>query len=270
MNPEKHLAPMAAPPRISIVIPAYNEAARLPGTLATLDDYLRARGETWELIVVVEKSADETLELAKRAAAEQGNFRVLENEQRRGKGYSVRRGMLAAEGDLIFYMDADLSVPVEDITAYLAFAERNPEVDVLVANRHHRLSCIEKSQNAFRRALGLLFNSLIRMVSPVNIRDTQCGFKAFRRAAARAVFAQQRIEGFAFDVEALLRAEQLGLEIRDLPVRWKNSEQSTVRPIRDGLRMLRDVLRLRWTLSLSEPLSTLAPSSEPEVESAGR
>ncbi len=254
---------MAGRPRISIVIPAYQEAGRLPGTLAALARYLRERPESWEILVVVEKSADGTLELANRAAAEQANFRVLANERRHGKGYAVRRGMLAAEGDLIFYMDADLSVPVDDLTAFLQFAEAHPDVDVLVANRQHRLSRIGKRQGLARQGLGLLFNWLIRAVSPVKVRDTQCGFKAFRRAAARSVFARQQIDGFAFDVEALLLAERLGYTTRDLPVRWTNSERSTVDPMRDGLRMLRDILKLRWKLAFPGPDAKMPADHEP-------
>ncbi len=259
---------MAGRPRISIVIPAYNEAARLPGTLAALTGHLRTQPETWEIVVVVEQSADKTLELANRAAAEQANFRVLANERRHGKGYSVRRGMLAAEGELVFYMDADLSVPVEDLTAFLKFARVHPEVEVLVANRNHPLSRIEKRQGLYRHALGIVFNALIRIVSPVKMRDTQCGFKAFRREAAQAVFSRLRTEGFAFDVEALLLARQLGFKSRDLPVRWANSEQSTVEPVRDGFRMLRDVFRLRWKLAFPGSPPTIPPASAADPESA--
>lgn len=260
---------MAGRPRISIVIPAYNEEARLPGTLAALTGHLQSRPETWEIIVVVEKSDDGTLELANRTAAEQANFRVLANEQRHGKGYAVRRGMLAAAGELVFYMDADLSVPVEDLAAFLKFAQVHPEVDVLVANRNHALSRIEKRQGTYRHTLGLVFNTLIRVVSPVRMRDTQCGFKAFRHEAAQAIFARLRTEGFAFDVEALLLAGQLGYTLRDLPVRWANSEQSTVEPVRDGFRMFRDVLRLRWKLAFSDAVSTLPPPPAADPESAG-
>lgn len=269
MNPEKHRAFMAGSPRISIVIPAYNEAGRLPDTLARLTEFLRTGGETWEVIVVVEESSDGTLELAKRAAAEQGNFRVLANERRHGKGFSVRRGMLAATGDLIFFMDADLSVPVDDIAAFVKYADGHPEADVLVANRHHPQSQIEIYQGPFRQLLGHVFSFIVRAIAPVKIRDTQCGFKAFRRAAARAVFARQQIAGFAFDVEALLRAHRLGLVVRDLPVRWKNSKTSSVYPIRDGLRMLLDVLKMRWRMTFGEAGAPVTETSVSEPKATG-
>ena len=240
---------MALPPQLSIVIPAFNEARRLPAGLDRLSSYLTALGESWEILVVVEKSRDETFELASRAAAKQENIRVIGGTVHRGKGYAVRIGMLDARGEIIFFMDADLSTPPEEIGTFVTYLERHPEIDVLIGNRAHRQSDIAKRQSLVRRSMGQMFNTLIRILAPLRIRDTQCGFKAFRRKAAHAIFARQRIDGFAFDVETLLLAGHLGFRVADMPVRWINSEQSTVRLVRDSLQMLRDLIVIRCTAS---------------------
>jgi dolichyl-phosphate beta-glucosyltransferase len=251
---------MAQTPEISIVIPAFNEARRLPGSLERLDSYLGAREEPWELIVVVEKSADETFELALQAAARQGKIRVLGGRVHRGKGYAVRTGMLEARGDLLFFTDADLSTPAEEIGKFLEHFRKNPQIDILVGNRARRDSDVAKRQSLVRRSMGKLFNLVLRMLAEAEIRDTQCGFKAFRRGAARAVFERQTIDGFAFDVEVLLLAQRLGLKVADLPVRWVNSEESTVRMVRDSLRMLRDIIEIRDRLMREMPA---APAQRP-------
>ena len=235
MLPENH-------PRLSIVIPALNEESRLPTTLTVLADYVA--GKSAEVIVVVEKSTDNSLELASKFAESHGQFRVLANDVRRGKGYAVKRGMLAANGEIVFFMDADLSVPITTVDVFSAEFEANQDVQILVGNRQHAESDIVAAQGWLRRTMGQMFNRVVRMISGLPLRDTQCGFKAFRRDVAQELFAAQTIDGFAFDVEILLLARKRGFAMADLPVEWRNSTASKVHIIHDSLQMLWDVARL--------------------------
>jgi dolichyl-phosphate beta-glucosyltransferase len=238
---------MASPlfPKLSLVIPAYNEAHRLPDSLEKIIDYGRGFTFEWEVLAVIERSSDGTLELARAATAKQANFRIIDNKVHRGKGYAIRTGMLQARGEYIFYMDADLSVPLETVGTFLAYFEGHPEVDVLAGNRQHSHSRITRKQALLRRSMGQTFNRILRIFAGVALRDTQCGFKAFRRKAALAVFRHQKIDGFAFDVEVLMLAERLGYKIVDLPVEWINSPESRVHLLRDSLSMLRDAIQVR-------------------------
>jgi dolichyl-phosphate beta-glucosyltransferase len=211
-------------------------------------EYVGAPGRSsrsFEILVVVEQSTDGTLELAREATAKQANFRVIDNQVHRGKGYAVRSGMRQARGAVAFYMDADLSVPLEEIDEFLAWFEAHPEEDVLIGSRQHPSSRIERRQGLIRQTMGRTFNRILRCISLLPFRDTQCGFKAFRREAAREIFSLQTIDGFAFDVEVILLARGLGCRIRELPVRWLNSTESKVRIVRDSLRMFMDVIVIR-------------------------
>jgi len=235
----------SAAPYLSLVIPSFNEARRLPASLEKLGEFCSAFTFPFEVLVVVEKSNDGTLELASQIISKQANFHLIDNRVQRGKGYAVRSGMLRARGEYVFYMDTDLSVPLEEIPVFLDFFEKNPGIDLIVGNRQHPESDIIKRQNWLRQKMGQTFNLILRRVSTVKIRDTQCGFKAFRMHAARAIFSRQQLDGFAFDVEVLLLAENLGFKTVDLPVRWINSPETKVKIVRDSLRMLIDVVRIR-------------------------
>ena len=235
-------------PYLSIVIPAYNEARRLPPTLDEVAAFCDALTFPNEVLIVVEPSDDRTLELASAHAAQRPSFQVIANPAHRGKGFAVRTGMLRACGDHVFYMDADLSVPLREVRAFLAYFEQHPDVDVIVGNRQHARSRITRRQSPLREAMGQMFNRLLQSLTLVALHDTQCGFKAFRRKAAHDIFTRQTIEGFAFDVEVLLLARELGYAIADLPVEWVNSPESKVRIVRDSLQMLRDTWRIRRRL----------------------
>ena len=236
---------MSEIPYLSIVVPAYNEARRLPPTLEKLAAFCRDLGRSYEVLVIVERSTDGTLEIAARFAAQQAHFQAVDNEVQRGKGYAVRSGMLRARGEYVFYMDADLSVPLAAVPEFLARFESAPRADVLLGNRQHAMSRITRRQTWLRRTMGQTFNRILKTCALASLHDTQCGFKAFRREAAREIFSRQTIDGFAFDVEVLLLAERLGYKIADLPVEWINSPESKVRIVRDSLAMLRDTLRVR-------------------------
>jgi dolichyl-phosphate beta-glucosyltransferase len=234
-----------SPDSVSIVIPVYNEARRLPPTLAALADWQQSCARSVELIIVVEPGTDRTREIATEAAACQPNLRVIANEKHRGKGFAVRTGVRAATGDIVFYMDADLSVPLREVDVFLEYFRTHADVEVLFGNRQHAESRITKYQSWLRRHMGQTFNAILRRLAMIGVHDTQCGFKAFRRPAAQVIFARQQIDGFAFDVEVLLLAQKIGFRIADLPVEWRNSPESKVRIISDSLQMLWDALRIR-------------------------
>ena len=236
---------MSEIPYLSIVVPAYNEARRLPPALEKLAAFCRDLGRSYEVLVIVERSTDGTLEIAARFAAQQAHFQAVDNGAQRGKGHAVRSGMLRARGEFVFYMDADLSVPLAAVPEFLARFESAPRADVLLGNRQHAMSRITRRQSWLRRTMGQTFNRILKTCALASLHDTQCGFKAFRREAAHAIFTRQRLDGFAFDVEVLLLAERLGYKIADLPVEWINSDESKVRIFYDSLTMLRDTLRVR-------------------------
>jgi len=230
-------------PSLSIVIPAYNEAGRLGQSLEELTRFFKV--EEAEILLVIEKSTDRTLAIAEEFATRHPHVRVLAQSAQRGKGHAVKTGMLAAEGEIVFYMDADLSVPLQSVTTFLDFFDRTPSASILIGSRQHPESDIVTAQGWLRRSMGQTFNHLVRLFSGIPWRDTQCGFKAFRREVARELFSLQTLDGFAFDVEILLLARQRDLRIVELPVVWQNSVDSKVHIVRDSLRMMRDIWRLR-------------------------
>lgn len=229
-------------PRLSVVIPAFNEEQRLPPTLARLRAYLDSRAQPYELVVVDDGSSDRTAACAREVGHDV--VRVLVNERNRGKGYSVKRGMLAAAGALRLMTDADLSTPIEDLPRLEAAIEQG--CGVAIGSRAVRGANVEVPQGGLREGAGRAFNLLVRAVALPQIQDTQCGFKLFTAEAAQAAFAQARLDGFAFDVEALFLARRAGIRIAEVPVTWRNdvAVASRVGPW-NGARAFLDVLRLR-------------------------
>lgn len=232
-------------PLVSLVIPAFNEAHRLAASVRALREFLAYSPHPHEVILVVEQSTDGTLDLARQLTEGHAAFRVIGNPDQRGKGHAVRTGMAAARGEIAFFMDTDLSTPLPEIDHFLAHFAAHPEVDILIGNRQHAQSAIMKKQSFLRRKMGQTFNTILRLIARIRVKDTQCGFKAFRRPAREAIFPLQTIEGFAFDVELLILAERLGYSVADLPVEWHNAEGSKVHIIRDSWKMLLDAVRVR-------------------------
>jgi dolichyl-phosphate beta-glucosyltransferase len=229
---------VTAPISLSVVIPAYNEERRLPGTLATILPFLRARGESFEVLVVDDGSTDRTAEVARQAGPE---VSVLQNPGNRGKGYSVRNGMLAAKGEWRLMSDADLSTPIEELDSLKAALKGGGEI--AIASRAVLGANLQKRQSIMRESSGRFFNLLVRLLHLPGINDTQCGFKLFSAAAAVAAFSNSRLDGFAFDVEALVLARRAGFGIREVAVTWRNDEQSRVSFLR-GLAAFVDLFRL--------------------------
>lgn len=229
---------MSGPPELSVVIPAYNEAARLPPTVRRVKEWLDAQGAPYEIVVVDDGSRDATAELAAACGAT-----VLRNGENRGKGYSVRRGMLHARGKRRLMTDADLSTPIEDLTRLAARMEEG--YDVVIASRAVPGANIEVHQPAYREAMGRLFNLCVRALALPGLRDTQCGFKLFTAAAAEAAFSATRLDGFSFDVEALYAARRRGFRIAEVPVTWRNDAATRVGPM-NGFRAFLDLARIRF------------------------
>lgn len=241
----------SAEPLVSIIIPAYNEFHRLEASIRAMREYLGSVRWSHEVIFVIEKSSDGTLELARRLTDRLPEFTVIGHEVQRGKGFAVRTGMLRARGGIAFFMDADLSTPLAEIGRFLERFATSPPVDVLVGNRRHPHSAILKRQAFIRRKMGQTFNTLLRIIGGIQLADTQCGFKAFTRDARLAIFSRQKIDGFAFDVEVLMLADRLGFKVEDMPVQWTNAEGSRVRIVQDSVRMLLDAIRIRRMLAVS-------------------
>ena len=233
---------------VSIVIPAYAEERRIGRAVAELRGLAADWPRLGEVLVVVEPSGDRTVEAARAAADGDPLVTIIENPSHRGKGFSVRTGMLQAAGEIIFFMDADLSVPLEHVAPFVDHLDAHPETAVVIGNRRHPGSLITRRQHPLRERAGRVFNHVVRALGLSASKDTQCGFKAFRRGAAREIFTRAQIDGFAFDTEVLLLARKLGLRIDELPVEWINDEHTKFRPLQDGWRSFRDLLRIRRSL----------------------
>jgi dolichyl-phosphate beta-glucosyltransferase len=232
-----------AAPELSIIIPSYNEELRLPGTLDKIATYIRVSGRNTEVIVVDDGSKDRTAEVAETYRSKIANLRVLPNAVNRGKGFSVRHGSLEAQGDTILFTDADLSAPIEEADKLLKALKDH---DVAIGSRAVDRSLIDVHESLFREFAGKVFNTIVRVILRLPFVDTQCGFKAFRRATSRIIFEQQTIEGFGFDPELLYLARHHGLLTVEVPVRWSHSPATKVNMLSDSLQMFVDVFLIRW------------------------
>ncbi len=238
---------MPAPdaPTLSIVIPAYNEVTRLARSLERVLAYLDRRGLAAEVLVVDNGSTDATPALAREWAARDRRVRALDTGGVRGKGVAVRTGMRAARGDRVLFSDADLATPIEEVEKLEAALDAG--AGVAFASRALPDSDIQVHQSALRETMGRAFNRVVQLLAAPGIRDTQCGFKLFTAEAARRIFAVQWLDGFAFDVEAVFLARRMGFRVAEVPVIWRHDADSKVRMWRDGVVMLWDIVRVRWS-----------------------
>ncbi|HEY6338306.1 MAG TPA: dolichyl-phosphate beta-glucosyltransferase [Candidatus Sulfotelmatobacter sp.] len=231
-------------PAYSIVIPAYNESARLGASLEIILSYIAAQGWSAEVIVVNDGSSDDTAEIVRRFAQNNSALRLVENPGNRGKGYSVRNGMLQARGKVVIFSDADLSSPIEEAPKLLqALADG---ADIAIGSRWLRAELQTQRQPFHRQVFGRVFNLLLRIILGLQFKDTQCGFKAFERCAVQKVFPLQRIERWGFDPEILFLARKVGLRVREVPLAWAHSGGTRIHPLTDGSRMFWEMLRIRW------------------------
>jgi dolichyl-phosphate beta-glucosyltransferase len=233
---------------VSIVIPAYAEEQRIGRAVTALRRLAAGFPRLGEVLIVVEPSGDRTAAAAREAAGDDPLITIIENPEHRGKGFSVRTGMLRAAGELVFFMDADLSVPLEHVVSFVAHLDTHPECAAVIGSRRHPGSVITRRQHPLREQAGRVFNHAVRVLGLSASKDTQCGFKAFRREAAQQIFRHAQIDGFAFDTEVLLLARKFGRRVDELPVEWINDEHTKFRPLRDGWRSFRDLLRIRRRL----------------------
>ncbi len=230
---------------LSVVIPAYNEEARLPPTLDTVVGFLKDRPfEFAELVVVDDGSRDGTAALVERFARNHAQVRLLRNPGNRGKGFSIRHGMLEAKADWVLYTDADLSAPIQEFDKLLAAAQ-TAGAQVAIGSRALDRSLVGVHQSAFRELSGRAFNLVMRLITGLPFRDTQCGFKLFERSAAREIFSRQVLDGFSFDVEDLVIAKSLGLKAIEVPVVWNNVEGTKVGML-TGVQSFTDLAGIRW------------------------
>lgn len=239
------------PPKYSIVIPAFNEAARLPRALEKLRAYLLERNFDAEVLVVDDGSTDATAEIARDADLNWPDalrgVRLVSNGENRGKGYSVRHGMLEARGEIALFTDADLSAPIEEFDKLLAALEN---ADVAFGSRAVDRRLISVHQSRLREIAGIIFNRFVRIFTGLPFEDTQCGFKAFVMGRARLIFEQQRIERFGFDPEILFLAKRHGLRCVEVPVRWAHDPATKVNVYSDSVKMFLDLLVIRWNAVL--------------------
>ena len=231
-------------PIYSIVIPAYNESARLGATLERVLSYVHSQGWNAEVIVVNDGSRDDTAEIVRAFAAKDPIVLLVENPGNRGKGYSVRNGMLNAQGRIVLFSDADLSSPIEE--APKLFQALQEGADIAIGSRWLRAETQTQRQPLLRQILGRVFNVLLRLTLGLHFADTQCGFKAFKRPAVQAIFPLQKIERWGFDPEILFLARKFGFRVTEVPVAWGHSGGTRIHPLVDGSRMFLEMLHVRW------------------------
>ncbi len=238
LSPE---APLTKP-RLSIVIPAFNEEARIRTTLDQVIAFLVSRPYTWEIVVADDGSTDATARLVSELADGRPELKLLRLPHR-GKGWAVKHGMLAAVGEYRFLCDADLSMPIEQVERFLP-----PQVGegTIVVGSREAPNSRRIGEPAHRHFMGRLYNRLVRLAAVPGISDTQCGFKCFPGEQASALFQRQRTNGFAFDVEILFLARRSGLKVTEIGIDWYFREESKIRPLLDSVVMTRDLIKIRW------------------------
>jgi dolichyl-phosphate beta-glucosyltransferase len=228
----------------SLILPAYNESERLTSSLPKVLEYVRQRRLGAEILVVNDGSKDNTADVVRKFAAADPCIRLLENPGNRGKGYSVRNGMLHARGDVVLFSDTDLSSPISE--ADKLFDALAQGADVAIGSRWLQRELQTERQPLMRQVYGRLYNFGLRIVLGLDFKDTQCGFKAFTREAAHIIFPRQHIERWGFDPEILFLARKFKLKAVEVPVEWAHDHRSKISPLRDGLRMGSEVLQVRW------------------------
>lgn len=227
---------------LSVVIPAFNEEGRIKKTLKKIESYLTKNDYPIEIIVVDDGSVDNTVNIVEELRKNNGNIFLLKNKFNRGKGYSVRKGMLYAQGKLVLFSDADLSTPIEEIEKFFPWFDQG--YDIVIGSRGLPQSRIVVHQPFYRETIGRIFNFLVQLLVIGGIKDTQCGFKCFKSDVAKDLFEKQTIPGFCFDVEILLMAVRKGLKIKEVPIKWFNSSNTKVNMFFDSFIMFWDLLKI--------------------------
>lgn len=235
--------PAGRPPLLSLIIPAYNEGDRLAPSLVAIHDHFRELGIDYEIIVVSDGSTDGTASVVERLAREQPHLRVITYATNRGKGFAVRTGVQAAHGSVVMFTDADLSIPIAITADFLQALDDG--YDIAIASRWHPESTNVVPPPPLRRLMGSVFRWCVRRLVVSDVRDTQCGCKAYRAEVARNLYGVQLVERFSFDAEVIFLAARAGYRIKEVPFALRFTAGSSVRPMRDSLLMLRDLIRIR-------------------------
>ncbi len=231
---------------LSIVIPAYNEERSLARCLTRVRGFASARGLKYEILVVNDGSTDGTAELVRGCMGDRRDLQLLSNGYNRGKGYVVKQGVLAARGDIVLFMDADLSTPVEEWDQMREWFEKG--FSVVIGTRRTAGARIERHQPFLREWMGRVFTSLSRGFTGTSVSDFTCGFKTFSREAAREIFSRQTLDDWSFDAEILCIASRRGIKVKEVPVQWSNAGGSRVHLLRDALRSFLGLLKVRFNI----------------------
>jgi len=253
-------------PETTIVIPAYNEAERLPGSLGKIQAYLMGRELEAEIVVVDDGSTDNTAAVVRDLAASMRGLRLISYPGNRGKGYALRKGVQSSRGSLVLVTDADLSTPIEELETLKQHISAQSH-QIAIGSRALPLSDVVRAQPTWRKGMGRLFNQIVKLLVIDDFMDTQCGFKLFSGEAARRLFDEARIDRFAYDVEILALAKRNGYRIAEVPITWKNCTASKVNPVLDSLQMLADLVKIRIRIGQRQE-KVLAPLESLDSESA--
>ncbi|MBM2815968.1 MAG: UDP-glucose--undecaprenyl-phosphate glucosyltransferase [Ignavibacteria bacterium] len=227
-------------PYLSLIIPAYNEETRISDSLNSIIEFLNGKSYSYEIIVVNDGSADNTSNVVN---SFKGKVLLAEQPLNIGKGAAVRRGIFESTGDILAFTDADLSTPINQLDKLVKTLQNG--TDVFVGSRALDFSTIKKHQPLYRELMGRTFNHIVQLIALKGIKDTQCGFKGFTRRAADIIFPHTKIDGFGFDVEILYLARKAGLNIEEVSVEWYNDPRTTVDPVKDSIRMITDLFRIK-------------------------
>lgn len=231
---------------LSVVVPAYKEENRLHKIVEAIKKYEKAHDFSVEIIIVVDGSPDNTADVAKAYSQDIGGLRVIDRKENKGKGYSVKEGVLEARGNYILFADADNSTPLHQVDKLLKFAE---QFEVVIGSRYAAEGKFARPQPLYRILGSRLMNLVIQLFATRGIKDTQCGFKLFQKKAAEEIFKRQTFDRFSFDIEVLAIARKLGYKIKEVGITWYDDPHSTVDPIKDGIRMIRDSWQVRKNIT---------------------
>ncbi len=235
-------------PNISIVIPAYNEGKRISNTITTTYNYLKEKHLSYEIIIVDDGSTDTTIEVLRDFQREIPNLKILRHKVNKGKGAAVKTGVYAANGEYILFMDADLATPIEELVKL--WTNKN-NFDVVIGSRYLKSDSIKTPQPIHRKIIARLGNLFIRTMLGLKINDTQCGFKMFRKVAAKDLFSRQSRTGWSFDIEILALAKTLDYSVKEVAVNWHDKAGSHVDPINDSIKVFKDVFKIRRSINSS-------------------
>lgn len=251
---------------ISLVLPAFKEEKRIEASVRALRNFIQFRPEITEVLYIVEKYPDQTIEIGQAVAQGEDRIHIVDNQVHRGKGFAVKSGMLKAKGDIVIFMDTDLSTSLHEVDRFFRYFQEHGDCDVLIGSRSDVESKITVRQSWLRERMGRVFNLFVQLFAFRGLVDTQCGFKAFRQNAARRVFSLQKTDGFSFDVEILLLAKELGFQVHSLPVEWANDDDSKVSKLRDSVKMFVDVIRMKALVR--ETLRALPVQEDRDIKKA--